>query len=1044
MQVRVGSIKQGASIAKTIAAASVCELVEGDLEISFPTREMKESKEETGGRRMVEVGAGAEEDEENISVLSFGSARSVPVSRRSHQSLPLRELSFTNRLQQVGSFLDNPLAVTSLVIPKIAREKAAANTRADLKALQKKIAMGNVLRCVKAFFAICREESRIRRLFNCWKAQYNNGRRIRGVAKGIETIWERHITALAFQSFIIFWEQEKKLKGNVDILRWRIILSMTRKTWRKWNDAAVKCRRGRLMTATVLKMQRVNLRVAMRRWRTYSVIMSCWLVMLSFHKLKRLTQTFLVKRGRGRARRSSSMKRRVFNALVSFASLRKTNRRMMISCLMKDDKRRTKFYWNHLKLQTRAMAVLSMRRRNSNIIILRTMQIFSRIREVQTKWRKIQVFDTWRKVMGVRSAAKLFLCNFDSFLVGNFVREWRRWTKRQTELSRMRRIGEERLMAACLRGLRRVVRNKRAVIGYVVKKTLLYTRFLFETWRCWVHESKLEKLKWVKSVDFFEKSLLKAGFEAFLTNLNWNLRYKRNLEKAIGHWSRVMVRGGLWKLWEYRARRKHEMNLVCRGKAYHEEVVKLDAMKRWMTSTEISFLVRVRNKEVEAVKKKLAMRQFLSMIRRKRCWVRDEDIVSEFRKKRRRGLLRRVLLDGLAEFTIRSNLIKTFRGRKQSKHLAITFAHWTSRIESSKKKRRMIALGKNHFEKKALKKFLLRFAYFSLRISAGFQIADRFRAQRLCTRWSKRTKSLATQSDAIEVAVLFYRRRARMAAIDTWIEFARRRIELKYLYELFVKRPRKCRCTVLSQCFYTWKAAHLLMRRLKTCLLGLWEGENRKDIERGFGVWKRLWLRDRLVRNIFCEWKKEVGKGAVVGLFARRKRLRRGIKMITTRWLQKILKCKADLHRKTKLTRKVVDALRANVFDKQRVFREQKVRRKSTIDLLPLAISTFERKRGLNDRRERRIKWEIFNSWHDLNFKLIVRAKRRWRSWLLKCTFTAWKLLESKNREQRWIAAMRKEAAARGNREVGVDRGKRLETTGRRTYSTLPEKDKKN
>jgi len=378
-QVRVSSLKQGTSIARRIAVASLAELANSNdlLNNNFPTSSNNN-----------------ENNDDAVSVLSFDSLSTKQSLQStisiSHQHVPLRELSFTSNIPN-GSFQSHPLSKYTLI-----HRNQRQHINATLKRIKSSFAQSNIIRYMRLFYKQLLKDVHTKILFTTWKKLYNKKRKMISFTDEFFYVYMRFMLHSAFRSFAAFREKSQMHREHSQTIIKLANDNSTKKFFTAWRNAQQTKHVNRLLRSAVSRMKNKNLLRSLKRWRVYAVITTRWLLILSFHKLKKLTKLHLTRRGKARARKTKYLKRTAFKSFRQNVLHNRTRRHMIITILVQNDTRTLYYVFKTFVLQCKAMDVLAQRRKNSNVIVLKTMQLFHEVRNVQRKHLKPRVLTKWK------------------------------------------------------------------------------------------------------------------------------------------------------------------------------------------------------------------------------------------------------------------------------------------------------------------------------------------------------------------------------------------------------------------------------------------------------------------------------------------------------------------------------------------------------------------------------------------------------------------------------------------------------------------------
>jgi len=230
-------------------------------------------------------------------------------------------------------------------------------------------------------------------------------------------------------------------------------------------------------------------------------------------------------------------------------------------------------------------------------------------------------------------------------------------------------------------------------------------------------------------------------------------RQKMLVMRARAHFDARLQRTALKRLFKVTRGKIEAKRNHFRGALLQSENAKLVALKNWCAFTERVFDLKQQFLHAEARAKFRAIEKFKQLLEIKRINRQDVATINNFRFKMMRKTLA-AILRALHRYKETSREVKIMVKRKTRRWQLEILQFWRSIVYRKRGKRKDIERGKQLFERNAMRKLLMRFAYFSLRASAGYQIADRFKAKRYFKVWHKVCERSATKPIQLAACLL--------------------------------------------------------------------------------------------------------------------------------------------------------------------------------------------------------------------------------------------------------------------------------------------------
>ena len=199
--------------------------------------------------------------------------------------------------------------------------------------------------------------------------------------------------------------------------------------------------------------------------------------------------------------------------------------------------------------------------------------------------------------------------------------------------------------------------------------------------------------------------------------------FKANTAKAVAFHDINTKAKYFQNLSDLRSFRKQQKMLFERGAKHRSQVSLLRAIHSWTWFTDSRFEMKRRRKEASLTRIGYAMKRFKALVEEKRARVKHKHGIATLQFKHQRRLKRRVM-EAFASYAVTSSRVNSLSHQCQRNDLRRVFKHWFTRAGFWKEKRRSMMFAKEYFELKSKRKYLLRYAYFSLRISAGLQVSE--------------------------------------------------------------------------------------------------------------------------------------------------------------------------------------------------------------------------------------------------------------------------------------------------------------------------------
>ena len=305
-------------------------------------------------------------------------------------------------------------------------------------------------------------------------------------------------------------------------------------------------------------------------------------------------------------------------------------------------------------------------------------------------------------------------------------------------------FARRRWLAIVFTKFARVITCKNISAKHLKSRNQNKATWVFNLWTEFTYNSKHQRKNLAKSLQHRNDLLKVVVLQALAARRAAKSRQKMLVMRARAHFDARLQRTALKRLFKVTRGKIEAKRNHFRGALLQSENAKLVALKNWCAFTERVFDLKQQFLHAEARAKFRAIEKFKQLLEIKRINRQDVATINNFRFKMMRKTLA-AILRALHRYKETSREVKIMVKRKTRRWQLEILQFWRSIVYRKRGKRKDIERGKQLFERNAMRKLLMRFAYFSLRASAGYQIADRFKAKRYFKVWHKVCERSATK-----------------------------------------------------------------------------------------------------------------------------------------------------------------------------------------------------------------------------------------------------------------------------------------------------------
>lgn len=789
-------------------------------------------------------------------------------------------------------------------------------------------------------------------------------------------------------------------------------IKIERMIFTQWLKIYTDVHHKKVITKTMRKWKHSYILSAFKTWKIYCIIVSGWMLHLCFRKWYTLCLQVKTFKAKWLGRKRITLKSKAVKELKDNVKYRKKILSKAGEGFRSYRLRVIRVYFIRYLLTIKALKVKHLISIKVKSRIITNLKVKKDVENIKKKWTKIIGFHKWR-------ALKCFINT-----VNVFRQFYTRW-----------------YIERVLKGWREVCFFWRRVRGFKegLKGKIYFN--VFKEWKEVIIEEIEIRRKFEGALRVRKLKILKSFFSEI--KMYGENRRRRKIGKQEGerYWKIHSQTSAIDKLAIWRMRSKTAIQNLKKG----EKMFKLNVMLKYFKI----FRLRIEEERIrremieigsrmwiEKVKKTFFSRLFKITLIRINCKegmkVADEFLkvkkigigitalyenkererrVKELRegregiRERRRRRILEVCFGNWIRFSDKLKASSLVRNLVDKNRVVKTFNSFITVFETVKKERLRLESSGLWRERWALKKCLKKWSSESLRRSAGYQIADRFKAKVYIKRWRNWKDERVKGSTLVWRGERFWERRRELMFFVRVANIVYERKRLDLLLGLWRQRIRVGFCKEIRICFFKWMRYGEERKRRRGRIEGAVEYWRRKVLRGGIDKWRYEvveFLRFR--RNLFKRWRRYVeGVRVKIGVFRKRLKMRRFFVRARGRKVWRRKREEAETWGERRVVGVVFKALvmwreEGKEKVKKQIEMKRALGRKVKIEGLKVVLGEAHWKRKWVKKV-----WRYWVNWRKYEEEKVMAFLVKQR---LKRSFTRWVRVEREGRRERWVGRM--------------------------------------
>ncbi|GMH50175.1 hypothetical protein TrVE_jg697 [Triparma verrucosa] len=773
---------------------------------------------------------------------------------------------------------------------------------------------------------------------------------------------------------------------------------------------------------------------AFKRWKITSIIISGWMLHLSFRKWYKHLITFKRFKAKWLGRKRVRLKANTIKMLRGNVQAR---RKIFNNAGEAFRSYRTKVvhtYFERYKLRVKGLMVREMSETTLKARVITNLKVKHQVESVRRKWTKIRGFKAWCRLKLFSDVVNVFRRFYTAHMVRNIIRCWRDDASVSIEARTFEVVLQRKLLRRCFRAWLKIhVRScevKSISEGFKKVRRSRILRAHFDE-LLQHRDSRREKNEYAaRGLAHHKNNCQTAVIDKLLINRMKRKSHKLNQQRGDVHYCNVAIRKYFAKFTSSIAMTILSRKRLDLGERYYERRMKKLSVERLVVVT----LNIVRMRECRTIADSHSREKWAGVglgalyenMEREICGRELRSGIQEIRTKRN-GRISLICFGAWKSYADESKSCEEVKRLRENGIIGRAFAKYKIAHEQKLRERKKFEVSDRYREHWALRKCIMKWSVQSLRRSAGYQIADRFKAKRFIAQWASWKDDRAKVSTLVWRGDRLWQRKSELGFFVNLANMVYERKRLDALRDLWGQRRGPGQCESKTIFFWKWLKYGKERKWIRKKIEGAVVHWKEKLMRGGVDAWRyRVVNYHRFRRSIFNRWKMHIKNTRVkIGLFRKRLRMRRFFKRSRSAvaWSKK--KGEAEKWRKLRVMRLAFGTLvlwreGAKEKVKRQVEMKRALGRKVKIEGLKLTLAEAHWRRKMVAA--------ILRGWVDWRGREEAKVDRFLVLLRLKRCFRKWLELEVKGRRERWVSKMVAERRGAEERAKGRDGEEGCET----------------